>query len=585
LIAQRDGDWDEADKYLAEATRVARATNTTGWEGELPFHRGVSALGRRDYATAESLFSAVATRQRAQQRAEFNYDIRYEVQARLAEVRALRGDYDGAEAALATAASELSAWRSQVSDRDLRLAVSQARGSWGTVGRGVPMLLATLARNGRVASAFAIAEERRARELVDNALRRDLLLADTASAMSRRLKQKSVTLTLGETRAALDQRTAIIEYVAGRRDAPTTMFIVTRDTAVAVSLPSLDSLGGSIERFVTLLSSGDDPRALSRSLGATLATPALSALSSRIDRLIIVPDGGLYRVPFDALRTSDDRFLVERAAISVAPSATVAIALARRAPNPRARTVLAFGDPAFPNERSDGDASVLRTALSEAGALDRLPYSGREARRVSEYAYRPFLRLRADASESYLKKTPLRDVAVVHFATHALVDDRVLTRSVIALAPGDREDGFLDPGELASLQLDAELVVLSGCRTAGGVVLVGEGLQGLTAPLLEAGARAVVASNWAIGDRSTLPFVDRFYGYMAQGMTAGDALRRAKLDAIRDGVRIDQWSAFTLVGDAGARPVLRARSFSPIDWLRDLTQPARGDTTSRSDPR
>lgn len=584
LVAQRDGNWDEADKYIAEATRVARASNDKGWEGELPFHRGVNALGRGDLAAAESLFASVAAGQGTMKHDTFGHDIRYEVQARLAEVRALRGDYDGAERSLATAAGELAAWRSQLSDRDLRLAVAQARGSWGTVGRGVPMLLSALARNGRVASAFAIAEERRARELVDNALRRDLLLDDTLNAMSRRLRQRSVTLSLGEAKAALDERSALIEYVGGRRETPTTMFVVTRDTAVAIAIPSLDSLGGPIERFVTLLASGDDPRGLGRSLGATLIGPALALLSPRVERLIIVPDGALYRVPFDALRMSDDRFLVERAGIAIAPSATVAVTLARRPANPRARTVVAFGDPTFPNENTaDGseDRSVYRSALTQTGGLDRLPYSGREARRVSEYAYRPLLRLREDASEAYLKRTPWRDVAVVHFATHALVDDRVLARSVIALAASDRDDGFLDPGELAALRLDAELVVLSGCRTAGGVVLVGEGLQGLTAPLLEAGARAVVASNWAVGDRSTLPFVDRFYGYMARGMTVGDALRRAKLDAIRDGVRIDQWSAFTLVGDAGARPQLRARTFSPVEWLRDLTQPVRGDTTAR----
>ena len=578
LLAQRDANWDEADKYLAEATRVGRITNDRGWEAELPFHRGVTALGRKDYATAESLFTVVVARQ--SDRKSFEHDTRFEVRARLAQVQALRGEYDGAERSLATAASELAAWRGQLSDRDLRLAVAQARGAWGTVGQGIPSLLSTLARNGRVASAFAIAEERRARELVDNALRRDLL-GDTAASMARRLREGRATLTLGDLRAALDERTAFIEYVGGRRDTPTTMFVISRDTAVAIALPSLDSLGGPIERFVTLLASGTDPRALGRSLGAALVTPALSVLPPRIDRLIVVPDGVLYRVPFDALRTSDDHYLVERAAISIAPSATVAVALARRAPNPNARTVVAFGDPAFAGERASDadDRSAYRSALAENGGLERLPYSGREAKRVAEYAYRPVLRLRDEASESFLKRTVWRDVAVVHFATHALVDDRVLARSVIALAPGGAEDGFLDPGELASLHLDAELVVLSGCRTAGGVVLVGEGVQGLTAPLLEAGARAIVASNWAVGDRSTLPFVDRLYAGISRGMTVGDALRRAKLDAIRDGVRIDQWSAFTLVGDPGARPQLRARGFSPVEWLRNLPQTVRGDTT------
>jgi CHAT domain-containing protein/tetratricopeptide (TPR) repeat protein len=575
LLAQRDGNWEEADRYLAEATRIARLTNDAGWQSELPFHRGVTALGRKEYAVAESLFASVVARQDEGGNASIYRDIRYEVRARLAEVQALRGNYDEAERSFATAANELEAWRTQLSDRDVRLAVAQARGAWGTVGQGIPSLLSTLAQNGRVSSAFAIAEARRARELVDNALRRDLL-RDTTTSMSRRLKGSRVTLTLGAVQNALDSRTALVEYVAGRRETPSTAFVVTHDTAIAVTMPSLDSLGPSIERFVTLLSSGTDPRGLGASLGSVLVGPLTSALSSTIDHLVIVPDGGLYRVPFDALRLSDGRYLVERATVSIAPSATVAIALARRAPNPQARTVVAFGDPEFAGERSgDGARDAVRDEVVDSGGLDRLRYSGREARRVSEYAYRPLLRLRGEASESYLKRTVWRDVAVVHFATHALVDDRVLARSVIALAPGDREDGFLDPSELSALRIGAELVVLSGCRTAGGVVLVGEGLQGLTAPLLEAGARSVVASNWAIGDRSTLPFIDRLYAAIARGMTVGDALRQAKLDAIRDKVRIDQWSAFTLVGDAGAKPQLRARGFKPVDRYWDAGRRSR----------
>jgi CHAT domain-containing protein len=578
LLAQRDGNWDEADRYLAEVSRLARAANNDGWLAELPFHRGVQALGRGDYATADSLFTAVDAAQVRRDHADrFDHTLRYEVLTRLAETRALRGDLDGAETALRRASDELDRWRLQLSDRDLRLAVQQARGSWGRVGRGVPGLLATLARAGRVRSAFAIAEGRRARELVDYALRRDLMRADT-TVMARHVRGARATLGLDEVAASLDRTTALLEYVAGRGTEPTTLFIVTRDTTVARTLPPLDSLGASIERFVALLSSGSEARGLARSLGAALIGPALAVLPSRVENLVVVPDGALFRVPFDALRTADDRFLVERAAVSVAPSATVAVGLGRRPANPRARTVIAFGDPQFPAERaSTGEAT--REILGEGDSLVRLPYSAREARRVGQYAVTPVVRLRGEASEAFVKRTRWQDVAVVHFATHALVDDRVLTRSVIALAAGEREDGFLDPAEIAALHLDADLVVLSACRTAGGVVLAGEGLQGLTAPLLEAGARAVIASNWKLGDRSTLPFIDRLYAHLARGLPVGAALRQAKLDAIRDGARVDLWAAFSLVGDAKAQPKLRTRSFDPIEWIKELGG-FRGDTTS-----
>jgi CHAT domain-containing protein len=138
---------------------------------------------------------------------------------------------------------------------------------------------------------------------------------------------------------------------------------------------------------------------------------------------------------------------------------------------------------------------------------------------------------------------------VLHFATHAVVDERSAERTLLALAPGGGSDGRVGPGDLAALRLDADLVVLSGCRTAGGVVVEGEGVQGLTAPLLQAGARSVVATQWRIADRSTVPFIEDFYRALALRMPVGDALREAKIAAIRRGAAPREWAAFVAVGD------------------------------------
>jgi CHAT domain-containing protein len=156
-----------------------------------------------------------------------------------------------------------------------------------------------------------------------------------------------------------------------------------------------------------------------------------------------------------------------------------------------------------------------------------------------------------------LRTASLEGIGVLHFATHALVDDRVPGRSAIALAPGQGHDGFVSSAELATLALDADLVVLSGCRTARGVVVVGEGVQGLTAPLLESGARAVLATQWAVADREASALVLRFYDAMARGNAAGDALRQAQEAAIAAGESASTWAAFTLTGDHTVRPALR----------------------------
>ena len=98
--------------------------------------------------------------------------------------------------------------------------------------------------------------------------------------------------------------------------------------------------------------------------------------------------------------------------------------------------------------------------------------------------------------------------------------------------------------------------------------MAGEGLQGLTAPLLEAGARSVVATQWRIGDRSTVQLVDQFYAAMAAGRPVADALRAAKLAAMRHGAPARDWAAFTVVGDPGARVALTPPRPGPsMVWL------------------
>jgi CHAT domain-containing protein len=175
--------------------------------------------------------------------------------------------------------------------------------------------------------------------------------------------------------------------------------------------------------------------------------------------------------------------------------------------------------------------------------------SGAEVRAVARYAPGAVVRVRSWATESFLKREALAPYRVLHLATHALVDERSLARTAIALAPGGGEDGFLTPGELAALDLRADLVVLSACRTAGGVVITGEGVEGLTSPLLQAGARSIVATGWRIDDRRTVALVAELYAALARGEPVGEALRAAKLAALGRGAPAGEWAAFTVVGD------------------------------------
>ena len=204
--------------------------------------------------------------------------------------------------------------------------------------------------------------------------------------------------------------------------------------------------------------------------------------------------------------------------------------------------------------RSASRTCGLAPAVVDHPPLSRLAGSGREAREVARYAPGAAeLRLRDQASEQWIKHAPLDGFRIIHLATHALVDEISIARTALALAPGQGQDGFLSPADLASLKLDADLVVLSGCRTAGGVAIAGEGMEGLTAPLFAAGARSIVATQWRIGDESSVRLVEDFYGGLAEGLPVADALRRAKLAAIGRGRAPGEWAGFTVIGDPLAR--------------------------------
>jgi CHAT domain-containing protein len=185
---------------------------------------------------------------------------------------------------------------------------------------------------------------------------------------------------------------------------------------------------------------------------------------------------------------------------------------------------------------------------------------------VARYAASAEVRLRRRASADYLRRSPLAGFRVIHFATHALVDDRALGRTALALAPDSSGSGLVTPGELAGLQLNADMVVLSACRTAGGVVVDGEGIQGLTASLLEAGARSVVATSWRVGDRSTVRVVDRLYAELAGGKPVIDALRKAKLESLEAGDPPAVWAAFSVVGDPTVVVPLKVPPSTRLWW-------------------
>jgi len=571
-LAMRERDWVSAERSLAEARDVINRIPGENRRLWLLHHEGRLAHARGDLGAAERSFTGFLAGSNVDPGSPGD---RFDVHVRLADIYAARGDFPGAERALVTASDDLDRWRATLGDAELRVLAFQVSPSQHARAADpveqdarVARVLAALAAGGRAEVAFALAERRRARELRDRLMRAEGFRADPGRAHP---VQQHTAADSGRNRASItakelaaqlpDDQTAFLEFVGGVGGAPITLFVVQRAGLRAHALAVGDSIGQRVARFAAMLEAGSDATPLAKSLGTALLGPALAELPPGVTRLIIVPDRALHYVPWDALRVPDGRLLVEGFAVSVVPSADVVATLWRRARNtpsrgPEAVRLLAIGDPAFPNERADDGegapsaaAETYELAFDSAGGLPRLRGSAEEARRVARYAEHGEVRLRDEASAAFLKTAPLAGYRVIHLATHALVDERSVARTALALAPGGGESGFVGAGDLAALALGADLVVLSGCRTARGKIVEGEGVQGLTAPLLQAGARAVIATGWSISDRHTVQLVETFYRNLANGQPVSEALRAAKLDAIRRGASPREWAAFTLVGD------------------------------------
>jgi CHAT domain-containing protein len=307
-----------------------------------------------------------------------------------------------------------------------------------------------------------------------------------------------------------------------------------------------------------------------RELSEAVLTPLRDRLEGR-RRLVVLADGALHLVPFAALPFGDEgEPLVARLEVVSLPSATV-LAMQRKAAasRPVAEGVLAaLADPVVDGDdrrlsghvvepEVDGD---LQRSLDDLDldSLPRLPGSKGEAEAIVGLVPRrqALLATGFAANRKLVVEGKLGPFRIVHFATHGLVNPVHPGLSGIVLSLYDREgrpqEGFLRVADVAELDLQADLVVLSACQTAAGPELRGEGMVGLVDAMFAAGSQRVVASLWKVNDAPTRELMEELYErLLVDAMPPGAALREAQLATRRaaGGERLADWAAFQLYGD------------------------------------
>ncbi|HVR96375.1 MAG TPA: CHAT domain-containing tetratricopeptide repeat protein [Thermoanaerobaculia bacterium] len=376
----------------------------------------------------------------------------------------------------------------------------------------------------------------------------------------------------------LDPGTLLLEYALG--DERSYLWAVDPESVAAFELPGRQEIESAVRevyrglRTLDVRPSREEAEA-DAAAGRTLSRLLLGPVADRLGekRLVIVADAALQYIPFAALPapgTADPgEPLLVRHEIVHLPSASV-LAVQRRelAARPAAAGVVAvLADPVFQaRDPRLGTAQATPAAVIAAAerggapalAFDRLPATRREAEAIAALAPagQALTALDFRASRRTALSGDLGRYRIVHFATHGVINAETPELSGLVLSLFDErgvpQEGFLGLRDIYGLDLGADLVVLSGCETALGREVRGEGLSGLTRGFMYAGAARVMASLWRVEDRATSELMSRFYrALLAEGHRPAAALREAQL-AVRAERRWRDpyyWAPFVLQGD------------------------------------
>jgi CHAT domain-containing protein/tetratricopeptide (TPR) repeat protein len=330
---------------------------------------------------------------------------------------------------------------------------------------------------------------------------------------------------------------AIVEFVAGP-DKTIAFVITTTGLSVFTLHTSTRELAWQVQRFREQLANRDLRASISaRTLYRLVLGPLHAVLHGKTE-LVVVPDGMLWELPFQALQSGADRYVIEDTAISYAPSITVLREMMRRRIDGEIpRTLFAIGNP-----------------TNSPGAA--LPETEREVNRLAQiYGQSSRVYIGADAREDRLKREAA-DYRVVHLATHGVLDNVSPLYSHLALAQQERgqEDGVLEAWEVMNLRLSAELVVLSACETARGRLAPGEGVIGLMWALFVAGSPATLVSQWQVDSASSTVLMSAFHeewNTHGRRVSKTRALQLASLKVLRSPgfSHPFYWAGFILAGD------------------------------------
>ncbi|HEU0251914.1 MAG TPA: CHAT domain-containing protein, partial [Pyrinomonadaceae bacterium] len=317
-------------------------------------------------------------------------------------------------------------------------------------------------------------------------------------------------------------------------------------------------------------------------LSQMLLGPLAGQLGNK--RLIVVTEGALQHIPLDALPEPgrSETFMIEYHEVVVLPSVSALIAIrgARNRTSSPNKVLAVIADPVFSSNDDRVQSGPVSRGVAQAagdqkprrrdGQLARLTYASEEADAISAVAPwgTTLVAKGFEATRETAMSSDIGQYQILHLATHGFLNSDHPELSGIVLSTvdsnGNETNGVMPLHDIYSLDLSAELTVLSACQTALGKDIRGEGLVGLTHSFMSAGSNSVVASLWKVDDRATAILMADFYESMLQqGMSPAAALRSAKLKLMKDKNwnAPYYWAGFVFQGEYTNRIAVARRSW------------------------
>jgi len=338
-------------------------------------------------------------------------------------------------------------------------------------------------------------------------------------------------LTLKELQELLDPGVSVLEYFVVRQ--AVLLWVVEKERLRFVRIPlnraELLKKVSSLRDAIYQVGEKEKFRGYSEELYKLLIEPALAHIQGK--ELLIIPHDVLHYLPFQALVSSQGKYLVQDYPIYYLSSASLMqfTREKKRASKGKEERALVMGNPSLGDEAYD------------------LKFAEREAKEIARVYPKSAVYLKTEATKPrMLSLSP--DYDILHFAVHGEFDQDDPLSSGLLLAAGGKGEGKLKASEIFSLNLKADTVVLSACETGLGKITNGDEIIGLTRAFIYAGAPSVVTTLWKVNDRASYELVQEFYTNLKTAKKS-EALRQAQLKIMKDFPHPFFWAAYELNGE------------------------------------